>query len=56
MKFYINRSGTQYYVTFVASNGATIAHTERYTTKANAKNAAELIKSQGGSASIIDNT
>lgn len=56
MKIHIRKGNfTQpYYVSFVANNGKTIAHTENYASKANAKNAAELIKAEAGSATIVD--
>lgn len=58
MKIYIQRGGgTQpYYVTFIASNGEPIAHTENYAYKADATNAANLIKREAGTATIVDKT
>jgi uncharacterized protein YegP (UPF0339 family) len=56
MKFHIQKSGSEYYVTFVAKNGETLGHTENYTSKASATHCANLLKEQAGSADIIDNT
>ena len=56
MKLYILKSDStgEFWLTFVARNGETIAHTENYKQKASARHAAELIKEQGGAAEIID--
>ena len=56
MKFKIRRSGSEYYLTIVARNGETLAHTENYKAKASAKHCAELLQSQAGGAAIIDET
>lgn len=48
MKCQIHRStNAQYFVRVVASNGATLAHSETYTTKANALNCANIIAGGG---------
>jgi uncharacterized protein YegP (UPF0339 family) len=49
----IRRSGAHYYVRVVASNGATLAHSENYTTKANAQNCANIL---AGGGRVIDET
>ena len=46
----------QYWVRVNASNGQILAHSEMYTTKANAIHCAQLIKSGASGAAIIDNT
>ena len=56
MKFVIKPSGTQYYFTIVASNGLTLAASERYHNKSDAIAAAESIKKNAGSAPIEDTT
>jgi uncharacterized protein YegP (UPF0339 family) len=56
MKFRIRRSGSEFYVTFVARNGETLGHTENYTSKASAKHCAEILREQAGSATIVDDT
>ncbi|MFJ6670363.1 YegP family protein [Actinosynnema sp. NPDC091369] len=53
MKIHIDASGTQWYFRIVSSNGKVLAHSERYSNYADAKHAAELIKSQAGSAQIV---
>lgn len=52
----LRSSSGQYFVRVVASNGLTLAHSETYTTKTNAMNCAELIKTGAGVASIRDLT
>ena len=39
----IRKSGVQYFVRVIASNGAILAHSENYTTKVNAQNCARII-------------
>lgn len=56
MKFHIQRSGSEYYVTFVAKNGETLGHTENYRQKASALHCARLLRDDSGDAAIIDNT
>ena len=54
-KFKIKKAiNGQYYWTFVSSNGQTICTTETYTTKQNAKTAAETVKKEASGASIVD--
>lgn len=45
-KIYKSTNG-QYYVRVVASNGLTLAHSETYSTKANAQNCARLLAGGG---------
>lgn len=56
MKFTIERSGTQYFVRLKGNNNEIIANTERYTTKASAQNAINVIKREAASATTTDNT
>lgn len=56
MTFHIQRSGAEYYVTFVARNGETLGHTENYKQKASAVHCANLLREQAGGARIVDNT
>lgn len=58
MQFVIQDSSDgQYYLEVLASgNNATIAVTETYKRKEDARNAAELLKRDGGSAAIVDKT
>lgn len=52
MKCQIRRSTNgQYFVRVVAGNGATLAHSETYTTKQNATNCASII---GGGGTVED--
>lgn len=53
MTCHIRPSGSQYYVRVVASNGATLAHSETYTTKQNARNCATIIC---GGGRVVDDT
>jgi uncharacterized protein YegP (UPF0339 family) len=53
MKCHIKRSGAQYFVRVVASNGLTLAHSENYTTKSNAQNCANII---AGGGTVVDDT
>ncbi|QIK74116.1 YegP family protein [Nocardioides piscis] len=56
MKFKIRRSGTEFYVSFVARNGETLGHTENYQSKASALHCANLLKEQAAGAVIDDLT
>ena len=56
MKFTIEKSGTQYYVRLKGNNNETMATTERYTAKASAQNAIDVIKREAASATTTDNT
>jgi uncharacterized protein YegP (UPF0339 family) len=56
MTFQIRRSGTQYYFRVVASNGETLASSERYWNKSDCRHAVDVIKAQAGSARIDDQT
>jgi uncharacterized protein YegP (UPF0339 family) len=50
-------SDGQYYLEVLAGgNNATIAVTETYKRKADARNAADLLQRDGGSATIVDKT
>jgi len=54
-RFEIKKSSDdQFYVNFVASNGETVARTERYTAKASAQNAIESLKKNGPGADVND--
>lgn len=44
----IKRSGSQYFVRVVASNGAILAHSENYVNKSDAVNCARIISGGGG--------
>jgi uncharacterized protein YegP (UPF0339 family) len=57
MQFEIHDSTNgQYYWTIVASNGRTLATSETYWNKADAKSAAQSVKSNAASAPILDQT
>ncbi|MCW5721239.1 MAG: DUF1508 domain-containing protein [Devosia sp.] len=54
-RFEIKKStDDQFYVTFVAANGETMARTERYKQKASAQNAIESLKKNGPGATVDD--
>ena len=55
-KFVIRKSGDQYTFVLKAGNGETIATSERYTTKAGAKNGIESVKENAASAPVEDET
>jgi len=56
MKFKIRKSGSEYYVSFIARNGETLGHTENYTQKASALHCANLLVDQASGAVIVDET
>lgn len=56
MVFQIRKSGGQFYFRIVASNGATLASSERYWNKSDCRRAVDLIKAQAGTAWIDDQT
>jgi uncharacterized protein YegP (UPF0339 family) len=56
MSFQIKRSGTQFYFRIVASNGKTLANSERYWNKADCRHAVDEIKTQAPTAWIDDQT
>lgn len=49
-------SDNQFMVRFIASNGETVAVSERYTAKHNAINCAESVRKNSTSAPVVDNT
>jgi uncharacterized protein YegP (UPF0339 family) len=55
-KFVIKKSGDQYHFVLKAGNGEIIATSERYTTKASAKNGIESVKENAKSAPVEDET
>jgi uncharacterized protein len=55
-KFVLKKSGTQYMFVLKAGNGETIATSERYTTKAAAKNGIESVKTNAREATTDDET
>jgi uncharacterized protein YegP (UPF0339 family) len=55
-KFEIKKSGDQYTFVLKAGNGEIIASSERYTTKASAKNGIESIKENAAKAETVDLT
>ncbi|MDH4116919.1 MAG: DUF1508 domain-containing protein [Acidimicrobiia bacterium] len=57
MKYKVQKSASgQYWFTIVASNGQKLAHSEQYAAKASAIAAANTIKGEGGSGTIVDLT
>ncbi len=57
MKFTVeNSSNNQYYWKIVASNGQTLATSETYYNKSDALSACQSVKTNAGSAQIVDNT
>lgn len=57
VKIYLNDSTNgQYYFTIVASNYKTLATSETYWNKSDCRSAAELIKREASSATILDMT
>ena len=55
-KFVIKKSGDQYVFSLVAGNGETIATSERYTSKASAKNGIESVRKNAPDAPVDDQT
>lgn len=55
-KFVIKKSGDQYVFDLKAANGEVIATSERYTTKAAAKNGIESVRTNAPKAEIVDQT
>jgi uncharacterized protein YegP (UPF0339 family) len=55
-KFVLKKSGDQYVFVLKAGNGETIATSERYTTKAAAKNGIESVKTNAAGAATVDET
>jgi uncharacterized protein YegP (UPF0339 family) len=55
-KFVIKKSGEQYHFVLKAGNGEIIATSERYTTKASAKNGIESVKENAKAAPVEDET
>ena len=55
-KFEIKKASGQYTFVLKAGNGEIIATSERYTTKAAARNGIESVKSNASDASIVDVT
>lgn len=55
-KFEIKKSGDQYICVLKAGNGEIIATSERYTTKASAKNGIESVKENAPKAETVDLT
>lgn len=53
MKAKVKRSGSQYFVRVVASNGTTLAHSENYWNKSDALNCARII---AGGGTVEDDT
>ncbi|QGN49539.1 YegP family protein [Micromonospora sp. WMMD558] len=57
MQFEIhNANGGQYYWKIVASNGRTLATSETYWNKSDARSAAQSVKTYAASAPIVDKT
>ena len=57
MNIYIwDSANGQYYFTIVASNGKTLATSETYWNKSDCRSAADLIKREASSATILDLT
>jgi uncharacterized protein YegP (UPF0339 family) len=54
--FVIRKSGDQYTFVLKAANGEIIATSERYTTKASAKNGIESVKKNAPDAPVEDET
>lgn len=55
-KFVIKKSVNQYTFVLKAGNGETIATSERYTTKAAARNGIESVKANAPTAPVVDET
>jgi uncharacterized protein YegP (UPF0339 family) len=55
-KFVIKKSAGQYHFVLKAGNGEIIATSERYTTKASAKNGIESVKENAKAAPVEDET
>jgi uncharacterized protein YegP (UPF0339 family) len=55
-KFVLKKSGDQYVFVLKAANGEIIATSERYTTKAAAKNGIESVKTNATGAATVDET
>ena len=55
-KFVIKKTSGQYHFVLKAGNGETIATSERYTTKAAAKNGIESVKTNAREATTDDET
>lgn len=55
-KFVLKKSGNQYTFALKAGNGEIIATSERYTTKAAAKNGIESVKANAPTAPVVDET
>lgn len=53
MKAKVMRSGSQFYVKVVATNGTTLAHSENYWNKSDALNCARII---AGGGTVVDDT
>jgi uncharacterized protein YegP (UPF0339 family) len=56
VKFTIEKSGTQYFVRLKGNNNEIMATTERYTSKATAQNAINVVKREAATATTTDNT
>ena len=55
-KFVIKKASGQYHFVLKAGNGEIIATSERYTTKAGAKNGIESVKTNAPTAKVDDET
>ena len=55
-KFVLKKSGNQYVFVLKAGNGEPIASSERYTTKAGARNGIESVKVNAPTAPVVDET